>query len=82
MKNYPVIAVIDAPSTHPLTPHTGELQKRLVWADDILSRANSLIVAKLGENKPFVGILLQNDEDWVHIYIFQGGTDVCGIRFF
>lgn len=60
---YPVLAFSSAPAPFPSTIKSWENQKFLRWNSRIVEKAKQFISSTL--TRPFVGVHLRNDADWV-----------------
>ena len=61
---WPVLAFTGAPASFPVQLENKNLQKCLVWNDDMIAKAKSFIKNTLPPGA-FVGIHLRNGVDWV-----------------
>ena len=67
--NFPVLAFTGAPASFPVQIENKELQKYLIWNDEMIKKAKEFIKTKLPAGA-FVGIHLRNGIDWVSDLIF------------
>ncbi|VDN94052.1 unnamed protein product [Brugia pahangi] len=64
---YPVLSFISAPVAFPARTDHHHLQRYLRWSEPIVTEANKFIAESL--EKPFIGIHLRNDIDWVIFFL-------------
>ncbi|KAK6026122.1 hypothetical protein OSTOST_07960 [Ostertagia ostertagi] len=69
---FPVLAFPSPPAAFPSRPGVWELQRYLKWSSRIMSKATKFINEKL--SRPFVGIHLRNDKDWVIDWVGKIGA--------